>query len=71
MKNTEIRELSIEDLENAIAEQQVSLQKLRFSHAVSPIENPMVIRKTRRLIARLKTERTVKLSAESASQNAS
>lgn len=70
MKNAEIKELSIEDLESAIVEQQVALQKLRFSHAVSPIENPMVIRNTRRLIARLKTELTVKVNAESAVENA-
>lgn len=67
MKNAEIKELSIEELENAIVEQQTALQKLRFSHAVSPIENPMVIRNTRRTIARLHTELTVKLNAQSAS----
>lgn len=64
MKNDEIRALSVEELEDAIVEQQVSLQKLRFSHAVSPIENPMVIRNARRLVARLKTELTVKLRAK-------
>lgn len=32
------------------------LQKLRFNHAVSPIENTNVLLKLRRDIARIKTE---------------
>jgi len=31
------------------------LQKLKFAHAVSPIENPMKIRESKKLIARLNT----------------
>jgi large subunit ribosomal protein L29 len=37
-------------------EEKRNLQKLKFAHAISPIENPMKIRATRRLIARLNTE---------------
>lgn len=70
MENAKIKELSVEELKTAIEEKQVALQKLRFSHAVSPIENPMVIRNTRRLIARLNTELTVKLGAQSELQDA-
>jgi large subunit ribosomal protein L29 len=32
------------------------LNKMKFSHAVNPIENPMAIRSVRREIAQLKTE---------------
>jgi large subunit ribosomal protein L29 len=33
-----------------------SMGKLKFAQAISPIENPMKIRESRKLIARLKTE---------------
>lgn len=50
------RNMSDEALSDHIEEASVRLKKLQFSHAVNPIENPMTIRATRRLIARLKTE---------------
>ena len=43
-------------LADKIAEQELQLKKLHFSHAVNPIENPLTIRAIRRNIARLKTE---------------
>ena len=60
MKQTEIKALSIAELNEKIAVEQESIQKLQFAHAISPIENPMKIRHTRKLIARLKTELTAK-----------
>ncbi len=63
MKNTEIRALSTQQLEQTIVEENTRLLKLKFAHAVSPIENPMRIRSTRRLVARLKTELTAKQKA--------
>jgi large subunit ribosomal protein L29 len=33
---------------------------MKFAHQVSAIENPMKMKETRKLIARLKTELTVK-----------
>ena len=64
MKNTEIRELSTEELEEKIREEKEVLQKLRFAHAISPIENPMKIQATRKLIARLMTELHARKSSE-------
>jgi len=55
MKNTELQSLTIEELEQKLAAEKESLTKLRFAHAISPIENPMKIRDTRRLIARIAT----------------
>ena len=55
MKYSEIKVLSVEELEQKIKGEQETLQKLKFSHAVSPIENPMRIRETNKLIARLRT----------------
>jgi large subunit ribosomal protein L29 len=55
MKATELRELSLEDLKNKILDETKALNSLVLNHAVSPIENPMVIQANRRLVARLKT----------------
>lgn len=50
------RALSDEALNDKIGEEALRLKKLKFSHSVNPIENPMVIRSIRRQIAQLKTE---------------
>jgi len=60
MKNQEIQSYSIEELEQRIAVERENLTRLKFAHAISPIENPMKIRETRRLIARLKTQLSIK-----------
>ena len=56
MKNADIRGLSMDDLQEKLYELEEKLLKLKLNHAVSEIENPMQIRNTRRLIARVKTE---------------
>jgi large subunit ribosomal protein L29 len=45
-------------LANNIADEEMRMKKLQFSHAVNPIENPLSIRSLRRRIAQLKTEQT-------------
>lgn len=55
-KVEEIRSLSNEALNDKIGEETLRLKKTKFSHAVNPIENPMIIRSIRRTIAQLKTE---------------
>ncbi len=56
MKNSEIRTLSIDELREKIGSEKEALRKLKFAHRISAIENPMRIRETRKLIARLSTE---------------
>ena len=56
MKNSEIVELSTEDLTARLVEEKAALNKLKFAHAVSAIENPNVIKAARKTIARLATE---------------
>jgi large subunit ribosomal protein L29 len=56
MKNSEIRTLTVEELREKISSEKENLRKLRFAHQISAIENPMRIRETRKLIARLSTE---------------
>lgn len=55
-KNEEVLNLSNEELVQQIADNKVRLQRLRFNHAISPLENPNVLGEARKLVARLKTE---------------
>jgi len=55
MKNSEIRALTNAELTQKIVSEREAMQKLKFAHAISPIENPMKLKVTRRLIARLET----------------
>ncbi|AGA76542.1 MULTISPECIES: 50S ribosomal protein L29 [Echinicola] len=64
MKNSEIQALSESEIIERIAAEQEKLTKLRFAHAISPIENPNRISETRKLIARLKTFLTAKQLAK-------
>jgi large subunit ribosomal protein L29 len=55
MKNSEIRNLSTDDLVKQISVEKETLERLKFAHAISPIENPLRIRQSRRLIATMNT----------------
>lgn len=56
MKQTDIKNLSVDDLNENLAEHSELLAKLKMNHSVSPLENPMQIGSARRTVARLKTE---------------
>ncbi|HRJ28941.1 MAG: 50S ribosomal protein L29 [Cyclobacteriaceae bacterium] len=56
MKSTEIKELNVVELREKIGSEKEALRKMKFAHQVSAIENPMKIRETKKLIARLNTE---------------
>ncbi len=58
MKNAEIRELSTQELVEMIEEKKIELYKLRAAHAVGNLEQTHLLKETKRLIARLKTELT-------------
>ncbi len=55
MKYKEINNLTIKEINSKIFEELGILKKLKFSHAISPIDNPLRIKNTRRMIARLYT----------------
>lgn len=55
MKNSEITALTESEIQSRIEAERENLTKLRFAHAISPIENPNRIRESRRLVARLNT----------------
>ncbi|MCC5920039.1 MAG: 50S ribosomal protein L29 [Cyclobacteriaceae bacterium] len=56
MKNSEMKALSVDELQGKLAAEQEHLSKLKFAHAISPLENPMQIKLARKLVARLQTE---------------
>jgi len=60
MKNSEIKGFNLDELKEKILSEQEGLRKMKFAHQVSAIENPMKIKETRRLIAKLQTELTAK-----------
>lgn len=55
MKTSEITELSIKEIEERIDNEQTFLIRQKLNHSISPLDNPMKIKETRRNIARLKT----------------
>lgn len=55
-KVEDLRSLDNDALNSRIQEEEIRLKRLKFSHAVNPIENPLSIRQFRRTIARIKTE---------------
>ncbi len=55
MKSAEIKDISVKDLQERIQTEKVNLSKLKIQHAVSPLENPSIIKKSRREIARMLT----------------
>jgi large subunit ribosomal protein L29 len=69
MKNSEILDLSTEELVARIGEEKANLAKLKFAHAVSAIENPTRITKVRKDVARLNTELTKRKAAPASEKN--
>jgi large subunit ribosomal protein L29 len=56
MKQSVIRELSTSELRERLEEEKKQLLKLKFNHAVSPLENPMKIKEYKKTVARMETE---------------
>ena len=56
MKSSEIKLLSVEDLQDKLVESKKQLSDLKLNHAVSPLENPIQIKNVRRTVARILTE---------------
>lgn len=56
MKTAELKDLSVDDLNEKLEEMIIAQEKLELAHAVSTIENPLRIKSNRKDIARIKTE---------------
>jgi len=68
MKPKEIRDLTSEEIRQRIADEKKAVQQLRFQHAIAQLQNPDVLRKKRREIARLSTILAERATAEQAAQ---
>ena len=58
MKQSEIKELSVAELQEELGRTRKNYSDLKMAHAVSPLENPIQLRTVKRSIARLATELT-------------
>ena len=60
MKSSEIKELTIQELQERLESEETLMVRMKMNHAVSPLDNPNKIVETRKNIARLKTEMRVR-----------
>ncbi|WP_396177790.1 50S ribosomal protein L29 [Flavobacterium sp.] len=58
MKQSEIKNLSVTELQEQLNQSKKAYADLKMAHAISPIENPLQIRGARRTVARIATELT-------------
>ncbi len=58
MKQSEIKELSVADLQEKFTVFKKNFIDLKMAHVISPLENPIQLRGLRKTIARLATELT-------------
>ena len=56
MKQAVINEMTTEELVGKLSKERATLAKLNLAHAVSPVENPALIRETKKTVARILTE---------------
>ena len=67
MKISEVRDMSVTDLNKKLAELKDELFNLRFQHAVNQLENPMRLKVVKKELARIKTVlREIELAGENA-----
>jgi len=66
MKQAVIKELSTSEIHERLEEEKKQLTKLKFNHAVSPLENPMKIKAYKKNVARLETELRTRIIKEKA-----
>ncbi|MGB1971651.1 MAG: 50S ribosomal protein L29 [Flavobacteriaceae bacterium] len=55
MKQSEISNLSLADLQDKLDDFKKQLGELTMAHTITPLENPLQIRTIRRTVARLQT----------------
>ena len=56
MKAQVLTDMPLNELNDLLTTERERLVKMKMSHAVSPLENPMQIKFSRRIIARIMTE---------------
>lgn len=63
MQYTEIKGLTTEEIVEKLREERALYTKMKFNHAVSPLENPMKLKASRQVIARYLTELNARKNA--------
>ncbi len=58
MKQSQVKESSIAELQEELGKYRKEYSDLKIAHAMTPLENPLQLRKIRRSIARMATELT-------------
>jgi len=56
MKSSELRELTLQELQERLENEETLMVRMKMNHAVSPLDNPNKMVEVRRNIARMKTE---------------
>ena len=56
MKQSEVKELTIAELQERLEAEKAELNRMKLNHSISPLDNPLQIRAARKNIARLATE---------------
>jgi large subunit ribosomal protein L29 len=62
MKMSEIKDLSLTELETKLGDLKQELFNLRFQHSINQLDNPNRLPQLRKDIARVKTQMTLKSS---------
>ena len=68
MKQSIVKDLTTDEVREKINEERAAYVKMKIAHTVSPIENPMKLRASRRAIARLVTELNKRNSQQQAAE---
>ena len=58
MKQSEVKELSVAELQEKFGALKKNYTDLKMAHAISPLETPLQLRELRRTVARVATELT-------------
>ncbi len=56
MKKADLSQLSTGDLKDKLKDERASLDKMTFTHVISPVESPARISHSRKNVARMMTE---------------
>lgn len=64
MRFEEIKGLTTEEIVEKLREERALYTKMKFNHAVSPLENPNTLKASKQLIARYLTELNARKNAQ-------
>lgn len=56
MKSSEIRELTVKEIQERLEAEREQMVRLKINHSISPLDNPSQIREVRKNIAKMLTE---------------